>query len=168
MLLMLMLAVGATASPVVGVQFGSVTGRFGNLQVTVSGLAESEVLSFWSDWSETAVYPADYLPTTTSVYGQPFQAVQNGSFYAPSIYGVLGVLIGDGRTYDVQLNWLKLTVTSNLGSLAQTYYVNPAPGDTYVALGPIRNLQPGEVPEPATYGVVGAGLVALALWRRRG
>lgn len=168
---MLVLAVlamlSASAAPVVGVQFGSNSGTFGNLQVTVTGLAPSEVLTIREDWAIFVDYPDGYLPDGSATYAQVQQVVSNGS-YNLGVYGRSTIMIGNGQTYSENLQYLHVTVTSNLGGFAQTFYIDPQPGAAYVALGPVRNVPPGEVPEPATYGVVGSGLVALALWRRRG
>ncbi len=168
---MLVLAVLAmlsvSAAPVVGVQFGSNSGTFGNLQVTVSGLAPSEVLTFREDYAVFVDYPDGYLPDGSFTYAQAQQVVSNGS-YNLGVYGRAAVAIGNGQFYSENLQYLHVTVTSNLGNFVQTFYINPPAAGGYVALGPIRGVSPSEVPEPSTYGVVGAGLVCLALWRRRG
>lgn len=166
---MLMLAVLAmlsvSAAPVVGLQFGSNSGTFGNLQVKVTGLAPSEVLTFREDWAIFVDYPDGYLPDGSATYAQVQQTVSNGS-YNLGVYGQATIMIGNGQTYSENLQYLHVTVTSNLRGFVQTFYIDPQPGSTYVALGPVRNVSPSEVPEPATYGVVGAGLVAVALWKR--
>lgn len=167
LMLALLAMLSAEAAPIVTMQFGSNSGTFGNLQVTVSGLAASEVLTFREDWAIYVDYPDGYLPDGSATYAQAQQVVSNGS-YNLGVYGQAAVAIGNGQFYSVNLQYLHVTVTSSLGGFVQTFYINPPAAGGYVALGPIRGVSPSEVPEPSTYGVVGAGLVAVALWRRRG